>query len=84
MSLCLLLWRNFTRRKRSRCATCVEIVFPILVVALFILIFNAFSEQHVPTRQYFGERQQVRSLAAIAHRLNVTDARIALGKHSSS
>ncbi len=41
----LLLWRNCVRRKRAKCASCVELLSPCFIVVMFTLIYTAFSNK---------------------------------------
>lgn len=75
----LLLWRNCVRRKRAKCASVVELIAPILVVALFSGLFLAFSNKDHAAAQYIRDRATSQPLAGFSVRLGLYNAELALG-----
>ena len=76
----LLLWRNCVRRKRAKCATCVELFSPVFIVIMFVLIYKAFSDKTRPATQYLDNRDGVPNLAGLAYRLQLYNANFGIGK----
>lgn len=74
-----LLWRNYIKRKRSCCSFCVELLFPVVVVLLFVALFQAFSPQNYPDSMYFGNLVAVPNLAGEGFRAINSTSFIALG-----
>jgi hypothetical protein len=81
-TLALLLWRNLIRRKRAKCASCIELFSPVFVVVCFVLIYLAFSNENKPAQQYLDDTADVYPLAGFAYRLQLYNAELGLGECS--
>lgn len=79
-NICLLLWRNYVKRRRSLCSFCCELFFPIIIVALFIALYQAFSRTNRPDKMYFDNWSTVSPLAGVGYRFANASQRLALGK----
>jgi hypothetical protein len=78
-SVGLLLWRNCVRRRRAKCASVVELLAPIVVVALFSGLFLAFSNKDHAAAQYVRDRATSQPLAGFGYRLQLYNAELGLG-----
>ncbi len=76
----MLLWRNCIRRKRAKCASCVELFSPVFVVIMFALIYMAFTNKDKPAQQYLDDTADVYPLAGFAYRLQLYNAQLGLGE----
>jgi hypothetical protein len=76
----LLLWRNCIRRKRAKCASCCELLSPVVIVILFALIYYAFTNKDKPVQQYLDAAADVYPLAGFGYRLELYNAHLALGE----
>ncbi len=75
----LLIWRNCIKRSRAKCSSLCELLFPLFIVAIFILLFQAFSNDRKPDAQYLQNWAAVPTLAGQGFRALNTTSVIAIG-----
>jgi hypothetical protein len=75
----LLIWRNCIKRSRAKCSSLCELLFPLFIVAIFILLFQAFSNDRKPDAQYLRDWAAVPTLAGQGFRALNTTSVIAIG-----
>lgn len=83
-NLSLLLWRNCLKRRRAPCSFACELLFPIIIVGLFIGLYQAFSTTVSPQRMYFDQLKSVPTLAGSGYRIQNASQVLALGKQAMS